>query len=179
MTCKRIVKEKVFAFISYYIIFLITPRSLVPKFSRSPITRSPIPCSPIACSGTLTPRSLPSPDCLLPNHSLANTHPVPVFFCPSCSLTARSFPPTLFWSNFLPDCSLPTTHPVPGLLISHISFPDRLLSTITCSLTPTQSLIFCFRPWYSTSETKSDFRKYSLHTYCNFWISVPPISSSF
>ena len=66
----------------------ITPRSLSPKFAHSPITRSPIPCSMITFSATLTTWSLFSPNHLLPNFSLAPTHPVT----------------SLLLSNLLPNC---------------------------------------------------------------------------
>ena len=76
--------------------FPITPRSLAQKFARSPITCSPIHFSLIARYRTITPRFLPSPDRLLPNHSLADTHPIPGFL----------------QSNFLPDRSIAPAKPV-------------------------------------------------------------------
>ena len=79
ITCGRSVKEKVFSFISYCILFFITPQSLAPIFSCSPITCSLIFCSPITRSATLTLRSLFPPN---------NSHPVP----------------SLLLSNLIPGC---------------------------------------------------------------------------
>ena len=87
MICGQSVKEKLLSFISYCVIFSITPQSLAPKFSRSPITLSPIPCYPITSSATITTQSLFSNDHLLPDRLIAPTHLVP----------------SLLMSNLLPD----------------------------------------------------------------------------
>ena len=60
-----------------------------------------------------------------------------------------------------------------GLLLSHISLPICLLPTIYHSKTPTQSLIFWFRPWSSDSETKPDLRDFSLHLIDSWSILSP------
>ena len=129
MTCGRSVKEKnSHSFITIFFI-MITPQSLVPKFSCSPINRSPITFYPIACSATLTTRllalqrSLPpiacSPiACLLPPTWYL------VFFRLTSNLINRLLPPKLFWSSFVSYDSLPSTHLVPGLLLFHISLHD-------------------------------------------------------
>ena len=159
----RSVKEKLFSFISYCICFQSLPNHLHPNFLAN---KSLAPQS--FATWFLNPEQYFS-DISLPLTTLSpitrSKTPTRYLFLlwPISSLIAWSLPPNLFWSNLIPDFLLPTTRPVPDLLISHISLPDFLIPMISRSKTSTKSLIFCFCPWSSTSETKSYFRKIPLH----------------
>ena len=86
MTCRRSVKEKIFSFISYCVLYFNHSPITCTQIYRSPITCSPIPCSMIARSETFTPQ-YPFPLITLsPINHLLPPNRYLVFFCPTFSL---------------------------------------------------------------------------------------------
>ena len=147
----------------------ITPRSLAPKFSRSPITCSPTPCSLIARSATLNPQYLFPSDNLLSYCLLAPTHPVPSLLLPNflpdrliaLPLIFEIFPCT---SQFIDPWSI-LNHP--GFLMLIVDLFASL--TLDLSLPPTQSLVLWCCHWSSDIKSSSYFRNISLHLHSTIY----------